>query len=218
MSTIKTPIDKDLFGGAIVSRLPDNFADISQFREVPDHQEVFVENESDASIIIELFDYDSDLSDDQAIRHYFDDLAKFNEAVHYVVHSDNIVTEEMFAPLIPPQFTRIALIGQQSVSKFRDRPDAVVDEVYVILVLIRLKNVGTDLLVSLNIPIKDEELAQKSPDFDVSLLHINMLMEMENCDLFQEIYTLFPSIRALKSFVNWLNIRDWSLFGGETTN
>ncbi len=205
-------VDKELFGGAIVSKLPETFVDVSQFREIPDHQEVFVDNDSDASLIIELLDYDTELSDDHAIRQYFDDLAKDNESTHYVVLSDGIVVEPSFIPLISPEHTRIVLVGQQSISKYRNRPDSVVDEVYVILVLIRLKNVGTDLLVSLNIPVKNDDLAAKLPDFDSSLLHINMLFDLENCELFQDIYGLFPSIRALKGFTNWLNVRDWSLF------
>lgn len=34
------PVRRDLFGGAVTMALPARFEDISQFREVPDHQEV----------------------------------------------------------------------------------------------------------------------------------------------------------------------------------
>ena len=207
-----TTIDRDLFGGAIASKLPEGFVDISEFREVPDNQEVFVENDTDASIIIELFDYETDIPDDKAVRHYFNELAAFNESTHYVVLNDNIIDDQTCAPLIPPDHTREILIGHQSISKYRNRPDSVVDEVYVILVLIRLKSVGTDLLVSLNIPVKHGEAEEAEGSFDSSLFHANMLLGLENCELFEDIYRRYPSVKALKGFVNWLNVRDWSLF------
>ncbi|KAJ3081570.1 hypothetical protein HK102_002265, partial [Quaeritorhiza haematococci] len=50
MSTSERP----LFGGAITTALPDSFIDISTFREVPDNQEVFVDRDTDQSIVIEL--------------------------------------------------------------------------------------------------------------------------------------------------------------------
>lgn len=46
---------------------------------MPDHQEVFVDKDSDMSLIIELLSYDSAVTDDQAASHYFNDLAQCNE-------------------------------------------------------------------------------------------------------------------------------------------
>lgn len=53
-----------LFGGTISINLPDNFQDVSKFRQVPDNQEVFVYKQSDASIIIELLETPSNLDEE----------------------------------------------------------------------------------------------------------------------------------------------------------
>lgn len=211
-----TFVKKDLFGGAIIAALPESFTDVSKFRDVPDHQEVFNDDNTDTSLIVELFDYDTELSDDKAIRHYFDDLAKFNESTNYSVASDNIIENASFIPAIAPEHCRIALIGQQSVTKFRDRPDAPVDEVYIVLVLLRLKSVKTDLLVSLNIPVKSERVLEKEPDFDHSLLHVNMLLPEQDLttdeELYRDVCRVLPGIEVLKGFLQQLDIKDWTLF------
>lgn len=71
--------ERQLFGGAITCLVPTNFEDVSVIRQVPDHQEVLVDKESEMSLIIELLQYDESVSNDCAARHYFDDLAHFNE-------------------------------------------------------------------------------------------------------------------------------------------
>jgi hypothetical protein len=43
-----------LFGGMAIIELPDRFGDVSDFRPVPDHQEVLADASTDQSIIIEI--------------------------------------------------------------------------------------------------------------------------------------------------------------------
>jgi hypothetical protein len=45
---------KDLYGGSIRCDIPVNYVDISEFRDVPDHQEVFAHPTLDQSIIVEI--------------------------------------------------------------------------------------------------------------------------------------------------------------------
>ena len=71
-----------LFGGAMSAHLPVSFEDISVIREVPDHQEVYVDRNSEMSLIIELLAYEETVPDDKASAHYFQDLATFNEVSH----------------------------------------------------------------------------------------------------------------------------------------
>lgn len=51
--------------------------------QVPDHQEVYVDRDSEMSLIVELLSYDEDVSDDQAAAHYYNDLAQCNEVIIY---------------------------------------------------------------------------------------------------------------------------------------
>lgn len=49
----------ELFGGAITTVIPESFVDASNFREVPDNQEVFVsmsDDDGDVSIIVDILE------------------------------------------------------------------------------------------------------------------------------------------------------------------
>lgn len=45
---------RELFGGAILLAIPERFLDISDFRPVPDNQEVFADAIHDQSLIVEV--------------------------------------------------------------------------------------------------------------------------------------------------------------------
>ncbi len=83
-STIPVPLSsklistKRLFGGAISISLPDTFEDVSSLRQVPDHQEVFVDQTSEMSFIVEILAYE-DVPDEASASHFFYDLAQCNE-------------------------------------------------------------------------------------------------------------------------------------------
>ena len=72
---------KQLFGGAISSLIPKSFEDVSLIRQVPDHQEVFVDKNTEMSLIVELMQASESIPDDQAAAHYFDDLSLCNEVL-----------------------------------------------------------------------------------------------------------------------------------------
>jgi hypothetical protein len=146
-------LKRELFGGAILSSLAENFVDISNIRPVPDHQEVFIDQNTEASVIVELLDTEQSVPDDlKAINYYFLDLASFNESVENIVLSEALLTAETFVPSLEQSVCKMALIGTQKAGKYRTRPDMELDTVVVVLVLIRLAAVGTDLLISMNIP------------------------------------------------------------------
>jgi hypothetical protein len=43
-----------LFGGALICELPSTFADVSTIRQVPDHQEVYLDKDGFTSIIFDI--------------------------------------------------------------------------------------------------------------------------------------------------------------------
>ena len=47
---------RELFGGAITVDLPTRMVDVSDFRPVPDNQEVWTDADRDESIILELLE------------------------------------------------------------------------------------------------------------------------------------------------------------------
>ena len=52
--------ERELFGGGLSIKVPKHFKDVSSFRQVPDNQEVFVSNDSDDSLIVELLEMPSE--------------------------------------------------------------------------------------------------------------------------------------------------------------
>ena len=143
------------FGGAITSLIPKSFEDVSVVRQVPDHQEVYVDKLSEMSMIIELLSYDVSVPDSGAALFYFDDLAKCNEANETLIDSnETIKNPRLFTGISDPglKCTKHALVGRQTVTKLSQESGTVADVVKIMLLVIRIPTVETDLLVSLNFP------------------------------------------------------------------
>ncbi|KAI4197607.1 MAG: hypothetical protein LQ346_002952 [Caloplaca aetnensis] len=75
MSTVFKPTE--LFGGAINVALPDGYADVSNIREVPDHQEIYLDASGFSSIIIEIAERVLEPStDEEALKFHFHDIVE----------------------------------------------------------------------------------------------------------------------------------------------
>lgn len=145
--------DLGLFGGAILMTLPSRLEDVSGVRQVPDHQEVFVDKATDISLIIEILNHADDVSDDDAAKYHFEDLAHCNGAASAEVTSTALSgTNDTFFSELPSSIVKCVLVGRQQVSKFRDGNHNGMDEVLLFLAVVRMPEIGTDLLVSLNVP------------------------------------------------------------------
>ena len=69
-----------LYGGALGVALPASFVDVSQLRQVPDHQEVWADAASAASAVVEIVEAQGDVADAAAARFFWGDLAEANGA------------------------------------------------------------------------------------------------------------------------------------------
>ena len=145
-TTSNNNLPRFLFGGAFTCVFPQEFQNVSFFREIPDNQEVFSHIVTDQSIIFELVEYE-DTPDDQIAQFHFQELAAANDAsISTVVSVDSIPTE----PGIMDDCSAIWLLtGQQAIAKFNE-PDSELVEVY--LAVFRLVQFQTDMLVTLNNP------------------------------------------------------------------
>ena len=63
----------DLFGGAITANIPTSFADVSDIRQVPDHQEVWLDKNGFTSIVIDILER-VDQPDVDALRYHLHDI------------------------------------------------------------------------------------------------------------------------------------------------
>ena len=167
----RAPVLRELFGGAITLQLPETYEDVSMLREVPDHQEVFVDRDSDASLIVELLEHDGSVSDDHAPAHYFRDLAACNDAEgSSVLDFGGVVAHAAFVPLVkvdPKRCVKCAAVGRQRITKFRSVPPARAgagagagaatgDDVAIVMCVVRLLDVLTDVLITLNVPVASD--------------------------------------------------------------
>eukprot|EP00041_Stephanoeca_diplocostata_P007148 m.98593 g.98593 ORF g.98593 m.98593 type:complete len:211 (-) comp16754_c0_seq1:343-975(-) len=144
---------RGLFGGAITALIPLRFKDVSQFRQVPDNQEVFVDADADQSFIIEIVEKASEASDMDAAKFHFHSIAHDNEATETIIES---------APdgnSLAPNFngTRSICIGRQRVSKYNEKERRGVQSGNIIRVYVscfRLTDVATDIVISFNSPVQ----------------------------------------------------------------
>eukprot|EP00516_Mucochytrium_quahogii_P000617 CAMPEP_0203757484 /NCGR_PEP_ID=MMETSP0098-20131031/10521_1 /ASSEMBLY_ACC=CAM_ASM_000208 /TAXON_ID=96639 /ORGANISM=" , Strain NY0313808BC1" /LENGTH=171 /DNA_ID=CAMNT_0050649701 /DNA_START=1011 /DNA_END=1523 /DNA_ORIENTATION=+ len=141
---------RELFGGAITGVLPESLQDISQVREVPDNQEVFSDQDSDRSVIVEILEYEKGQSNENAARYFFEDLAQANESVENKVEHVELDVALEGLGLKEGVFVSV-LVGTQRVAKFHEKA---LNTVRVFLCTVRLAKQETDILIMLNAPIQ----------------------------------------------------------------
>ncbi|KAH3665684.1 hypothetical protein OGAPHI_003872 [Ogataea philodendri] len=138
---------KQLYGGAIAVDLPKSVIDASDFRQIPDTQEVFLAGEGsslgqDDAVIFDLLEAVS-VPDSEAANYHLQELAKLNGDQQAKV----LESEQIALPNFPGDPVYL-LVGSQEAKKWgRDSTD-----LHVVLALVRLRKVQTDLLVTLNLP------------------------------------------------------------------
>ncbi|XP_041861867.1 ran guanine nucleotide release factor [Melanotaenia boesemani] len=141
-----------LFGGALSAVIPHSATDISELREIPDNQEVFAHAHTDQSLIVELVEYQAQVSDQDAARYHFEDIAGSNKALEPGAFE---VTEIVALPKPELSLSDCScawmLTGTQRVSKFNEEAR---NNVTIHLGLFRLPQFSTDVLITFNDPQK----------------------------------------------------------------
>ena len=179
---------RHLYGGTILTTLAGRFEDVSAFRQVPDHQEVFADGKTDESVIIELLDRE-DKADQEATRYFFDDLAEANSATNvHIIESGPIPVSDIPGLQSVPGASASYIVGEQEVRKYNE---TAANSITIFLVVVRLPSVGTDLLLTLNRPTS---ISPYSSSWGVEQPPESPMTIMEG-------------------LVKNLVIKDWSLFG-----
>ncbi|XP_058494080.1 ran guanine nucleotide release factor [Solea solea] len=139
-----------LFGGAMSTVIPHSATDISELREIPDNQEVFAHTHTDQSLIVELVEYQGQVSDQDSVRYHFEDIAGSNKALEPGAFG---VTSIVALPQSELSLSECSsawmLTGTQCVSKFNEEVKNVVT---LHLGLFRLPQFSTDILITFNDP------------------------------------------------------------------
>ncbi|EPY20635.1 Ran-binding protein [Strigomonas culicis] len=152
----------DLYGGAMRCAVPCVVEDMSAFRQVPDHQEVWSDPATGCTVIVELLARQERVSDGAASDFFYRDLAKDNGC------SAAQVQVAAAAALPPAAYPRLAArgpgrvscaygcltTGTQLISKYTNEQGKE-SEVFVGLVVLRLPPpVATEVLVSVSAPVR----------------------------------------------------------------
>jgi len=180
------------YGGAITASVCDRFADVSNIRQIPDHQEVMVDVDTDQSLIVELLSQ-ADVPDRECANFHFQELARSNEAEGSFqrIHSSRPLAQEELPGVAAPGLLRFVVLGEQAISKFREEAR---NTVRIYMAVIRLPHITTDILITLNEPVHVAEGSSSQKNIQ---------------------HASAPRVPAPKVFEEVLRtfcIRDWSLF------
>ncbi|TKY69695.1 ran guanine nucleotide release factor [Spatholobus suberectus] len=188
-----------LFGGKISSTFPNRFQDVSNIREVPDHQEVFADPSRDESLIFELLELKPDVADNGSATWFLQDLASEQDAEGSVVLEQSGVLEApgLMYNNMPAVVT--TAVGQMAISKGRQGREAQ-NIVKVYLANLRLKGVDTDVLVTAYEPIVINPLSESA---DTVGAGVAVPAAQAGCLPMDEVFKL-----AVTSF----RVHDWGLF------
>ncbi|BAT99262.1 hypothetical protein LR48_Vigan06g104500 [Vigna angularis] len=188
-----------LFGGKISCTFPNRFQDVSDIREVPDHQEVFADPNRDESLIIELLEFRPDVADDESAVWFLHDLASEQDAEGTLVVEQSGVLEAPGLTYYNTPAVVTTAVGQMAISKGRQGREAQ-NIVKVYLANLRLKEVDTDVLITAYEPIVINPLSESA---DTVGAGVAVPAAQVGCTPMDEVFKL-----AVTSF----RVLDWSLF------
>ncbi|KAG0222179.1 hypothetical protein B0O80DRAFT_465151 [Mortierella sp. GBAus27b] len=198
-------VQQELYGGAITLSLPSKFDNISNVRQIPDHQEVFVNLREDQSVIIEILELAADATDENCAAFHFRQLAEDNNAEDASEIQSVTLLNNAELPTWPADAKIYLLLGQQRVAKFnedqraQDPSDPSLQQdprnlVQIMMVVVRLPRQETDIVITYNVAL---QISDASSSKQVS--HEGDIHEAEAW--FRNLITSFQ-------------VRNWGLFGG----
>ncbi|KAL8932525.1 MAG: hypothetical protein Q9216_006798 [Gyalolechia sp. 2 TL-2023] len=190
---------RELFGGAMVVNLPNGYADVSDIREVPDHQEIYLDASGFSSIIVEIAERVSEPpTDDEALKFHFEDIVEEQDTGRiWQTDSANL-------PLFPPNtpcHTLLATTTPPPAPNGNIQRPLTPKFTAIILTLIRLVPQATDIVVTINIP---HIPGQQEPSDDGAV----NFEQGKFGSLVEE------GVRIRDEVWRTLQVKDWGLFDG----
>lgn len=142
-----------VFGGAIQVEIPGGMLDASEFRQVPDNQEVFVVGDAglsllgpEDSLIVELMEMVEPQDDEKAVAEHIKEISELNGVLGEWKRVDQVGAPGTF-----PGY--VVTVTEPAMKWGRDNEGVLV----LVLGIVRLHKVTTDVLVSLNLPVSNDQ-------------------------------------------------------------
>ena len=137
-----------LYGGAARCEVPSDWIDASTLRDVPNNQEVFVDESGSTSVIIEILEFQAAVNDVEAGRFFFNDMAHADGAVSIQINEPGYKLGE--ADFLGTRAVTCSVQGIQV--KGKSGPSAMAAPVAVHMTVIRSKTFEADVLVTTHAP------------------------------------------------------------------
>lgn len=177
---------RPFFGGAIACDVPQDWRDVSDIRQVPDHQECW-QDTFGRVLVVEILARQAEITDAQAAEYFFKDLAEANGTTPADMQ---FVPQGQLVNLmgLPETATLCFGTGYQKVAIGRDTDIAgnprtqEVRSIRVELCAIRLAHVATELLVTLSSP--SEAIPQGTPQPTEAFVRILGSLQIQDWGLF----------------------------------
>lgn len=157
-----------LFGGALIVDLPSTFADVSTIRQVPDHQEVYLDKDGFTSIIFDITERvglpgSGPATDGAAMTTHLEDIVDSDTDTVKVWSTSNTIFSKL--PEGTPAYTLIAT--QTPPAPEATSPGSAPDFTAIVLNLIRLEKESTDILITINVPHIRGEYSEEDVDLQL---------------------------------------------------
>ncbi|KAL8739228.1 MAG: hypothetical protein Q9181_000119 [Wetmoreana brouardii] len=187
----------ELYGGAITANLPAGYADVSNIREVPDHQEIYLDGSGFSSIVIDLAERVTEPSlDQEALRFHLEDIVDEHDSSR--IWKTDVAHLSKF-PLHTPSYFLLATTTPPPATNGDAVRPLTPRFVAILLTMIRLVGKSTDIIVTVNIPhIPGHQEPTEEVNFE----------EGKYGSLVEE------GSRVIKEVWRSLEVKDWGLFGG----
>ncbi|KAL9131900.1 MAG: hypothetical protein Q9217_000260 [Psora testacea] len=190
----------ELFGGAIEANLPSNFVDVSDIRQVPDEQEVYLSANGFSSLIFDLRERISHLSTDkEALEYHLDDIIDEGDDKRIWTTNENLELPNF--PQVKVLSLLVTTTPPAPEPDMLPRPNTPT-HTDILLTLIRLELQLTDMLVALNIPHitgSPEAVAVGGEERDFEKGKYGSAIDEGN--------------KVMEKVVRSLLVKDWGLFG-----
>ncbi|KAF2121934.1 hypothetical protein BDV96DRAFT_134193 [Lophiotrema nucula] len=137
----------ELYGGAITVDLPTAFGDVSQIRQVADHQEVYLDSNGYSSVVFDILERVEKGSDEEALQYHFQDLIEGTD------DSTNVLEQggaRMAKIPNAPVYVLTYIQTPPPTTEAPKRPTP--DFTSIHLLLLRLKEQSTDIVITVNVP------------------------------------------------------------------
>ncbi|ORY15830.1 hypothetical protein BCR34DRAFT_558141 [Clohesyomyces aquaticus] len=182
----------ELYGGAIAVDLPAGFGDASNIRQIPDHQEVYLDGNGYSSIVFDILERIEKQSDEEALQYHFADLIDGTGDSTDMLNQGKTVMSKM--PTLPVYMLNYIQTPPPRDPSHPTSKRKTPNFTSIHLLLLRLKEQTTDIVITVNVPHYPDDYVKAGVGEATQLMKDGEVVKQKILDSFE--------------------IKDWGLFGG----